>query len=143
MTLYLDSSVLVAAFSPEVFTNRALDILSSSTEVVISELTVTETRILLIRKCKRGVLTGNELAAALAGLSTAIANALLHVEPLPVAAFRRAEDIAGRVPGRVRAMDALHVGMASLLGAELATFDADQATAAKAEGIVTHTESVS
>ncbi len=143
MKLYLDSSVLVAAFSPEAFTNRALDILASSTEVVISELTVTETRISLIRKRKRGVLTGNELAAALAGLSTAIANALLRVEPLPVAAFRKAEDIAGRVPGPVRAMDALHVGMASILSAELATFDTDQATAAKAEGIATHTQSVS
>jgi len=40
-------------------------------------------------------------------------------------------------------MDALHVGMASILSAELATFDADQAIAAKAEGIATHTESVS
>jgi len=41
----LDSSVLVAAFSPETFTNRALDILGLSSEVIISELTVTETRI--------------------------------------------------------------------------------------------------
>jgi predicted nucleic acid-binding protein len=36
--------------------------------------------------------------------------------------------------------DTLHVAMARILGAELATFDGDQATAAKAEGIVTHTE---
>lgn len=45
MKLYLDSSVLVAAFSPEAFTNRALDILASSPEVVISELTVTVGRV--------------------------------------------------------------------------------------------------
>jgi len=143
MKLYLDSSVLVAAFSPEAFTNRALDILALSPEVIISELTVTETRISLIRKRKRGAMTAGEVAAALAELSAAIADALLLVEPLPVAAFRAAEDVADRVPGPVRAMDALHVGMASHLGAELATFDSDQAIAAKAEGIATHTESVS
>ena len=36
MRLYLDSSVLVAAFSPEAFTNRALDILTPAPEVIIS-----------------------------------------------------------------------------------------------------------
>ena len=143
MKLYLDSSVLVAAFSPEAFTNRALDILALSPEVIISELTVTETRISLIRKRKRGAMTAGEVGAALTELTAAIADALLFVEPLPAAAFRAAEDIADRVPGPVRAMDALHVGMASILRAELATFDADQAIAAKAEGIATHTESVS
>jgi len=143
MKLYLDSSVLVAALSPEAFTNRALDILALSPEAIISELTVTETRISLIRKRKRGAMTASEVAVALAELSAAIADALLLVEPLPVAAFRTAEDVADRVPSTVRAMDALHVGMASILCAELATFDTDQAIAAKAEGIVTHTEFVS
>ena len=42
MRLYLDSSVLVAVFAPEAFTNRALDILNGSSELVISELTLTE-----------------------------------------------------------------------------------------------------
>ncbi len=37
-------------------------------------------------------------------------------------------------------MDAWHVAMAGILSAELATFDGDQAIAAKAEGIHTHTE---
>ena len=143
MKLYLDSSVLVAAFSPEALTNRALDILALSPEVIISELTATETRISLIRKRKRGAMTAEEVVAALAELSAAITDALLLVEPLPVAAFRAAEGIADRVPGPVRAMDALHLGMASILSAELATFDLDQAAAARAEGIATHTESVS
>ena len=141
MNLYLDSSVLVAAFSPETFTKRALDILGFSSEVSISELTVTETRISLIRKRKRGAMTAGEVAAALAELAAAIGDGVLEVEPLPVEAFRAAEDIADRVPGPMRAMDALHVGMARILSAELATFDADQAIAAKAEGIPTHTQS--
>ena len=141
MKLYLDSSVLVAAFSPEAFTNRALAILNLSSEVVISELTLTETRISLIRKRKRGAMTAGEVVSALTELSSAIADGLLLVEPLPAAAFRAAEGIADRVPGPVRAMDALHLGMASILSAELATFDTDQAAAAKAEGIFTHTES--
>jgi hypothetical protein len=50
MKLHLDPSLLVAAFSPEAFTNRAL--------------TVTETRISLIRKRKRGAMAAGEVAAA-------------------------------------------------------------------------------
>jgi len=130
----------VAAFSPETFTSRALDILGLSSEVIISELTVTETRISLIRKRKRGVMTANEVATALAELAATIRDGVLVVEPLPVEAFRAAEDIADRVSGPVRAMDALHVAMAGILSAELATFDGDQAIAAKAEGITTHTD---
>ena len=141
MNLYLDSSVLVAAFSPEAFTNRALDILALSSEIIISELTVTETRISLIRKGKRALMTPTEVTQALAELSACIRDGVLTVEPLPVQAFRDAEDIAHRVPGPVRAMDALHVAMAGILAAELATFDHDQAIAAKAEGIATHPES--
>ncbi len=141
MKVYLDSSVLVAALSPEACTPRALDILALSPEVVISELTVTETRVSLIRKRKRGAMTAEEVVSALTALSAAIADALLIVEPLPLAAFRAAEGIADRVPCPVRTMDALHVGMASILSAELATFDTDQAVAARAEGIITHTES--
>jgi predicted nucleic acid-binding protein len=59
---------------------------------------------------------------------------------LPVDAFRAAEDIASNVHDPVRAMDALHVAMASILHAELATFDGAQATAARAVAITTHTE---
>ena len=70
MKLYLDSSVLVAAFSPEAFTNRALNILALSPEVIISELTVTETRISLIRKRKRGAMTAGEVAASVGGERT-------------------------------------------------------------------------
>lgn len=139
MNLYLDSSVLVAAFSPEAFTNRALDILALSPQVTVSELTVTETRISLIRKRKRGAMTSDEVATALAELSAAIGDGVLAVAPLPVEAFRAAEDIAGKVPDPVRAMDALHVAMASILRAELATFDDVQATAATFLGITTHT----
>ena len=42
MKLYLDSSVLVAAFAPEKFSQRAMDLLGNAFEVVVSELTVTE-----------------------------------------------------------------------------------------------------
>lgn len=140
MKLYLDSSVLVAAFAPEKFTGRALDLLGGATEVVISELTVTEARVSLIRKRKRQAMTASEVAEALAEIDGAIRDGTLGVEPLPVTIFRAAEALADRVVVPVRAMDALHVAMASRLGAELATFDADQASAAKAEGLTVYSE---
>ena len=139
MRLYLDSSVLVAAFAPEKFTSRALDILGKASEVLISELTVTETRVSLIRKRKRKAMTATEVDEALAEIEDAIRDGTLGVEPLPVA-YRAAEEMANRVTIPVRAMDALHVAMAARLGADLATFDADQAAAARAEGMTVHSE---
>jgi uncharacterized protein len=138
--LYLDSSVLVAAFAPEKFSQRAMDLLGNASEVVVSELTVTEARVSLVRKRKRKAMTAEEVAEALAEIAEAIQDGTLGVEPLPVEIFRAAEALADRVAVPVRAMDALHVAMAAQLGAEMATFDADQATAAKAEGITVHTD---
>ena len=140
MKLYLDSSVLVAAFAPEKFSQRAMDLLGNASEVVVSELTVTEARVSLVRKRKRKAMTAEEVAEALAEIAEAIQDGTLGVEPLPVEIFRAAEALADRVAVPVRAMDALHVAMAVQLGAEMATFDADQATAAKAEGITVHTD---
>lgn len=140
MKLYLDSSVLVAAFAPEKFSQRAMDLLGNASEVVVSELTITEARVSLVRKRKRRAMTAEEVAEALAEIAEAIQDGTLGVEPLPVEIFRAAEALADRVAVPVRAMDALHVAMATQLGAEMATFDADQATAAKAEGITVHTD---
>lgn len=140
MKLYLDSSVLVAAFAPEKFSQRAMDLLGNASEVVVSELTVTEARVSLVRKRKRKAMTAEEVAEALAEIAEAIQDGTLGVNPLPVEIFRAAEALADRVAVPVRAMDALHVAMAAQLGAEMATFDADQATTAKAEGITVHTE---
>ncbi len=140
MKLYLDSSVLVAAFAPEKFSQRAMDLLGNASEVVVSELTVTEARVSLARKRKRKAMTAEEVAEALAEIAEAIQDGTLGVEPLPVEIFRAAEALADRVAVPVRAMDALHVAMAAQLGAEMATFYADQATAAKAEGITVHTD---
>ena len=83
MNLYLDSSVLVAAFAPEAYTSRALEILGLSSRVMVSELTITETRISLIRKRKRGALTNDEVTAALAELAVAIGDGVLAVAPVP------------------------------------------------------------
>jgi uncharacterized protein len=138
--LYLDSSVLVAAFAPEKFSQRAMDLLGNASEIVVSELTITEARVSLARKRKRKAMTAEEVTEALAEIAEAIQDGTLGVEPLPVEIFRAAEALADRVVTPVRAMDALHVAMAARLGAEIATFDADQAAAAKAEGIGVHSD---
>ena len=142
MRLYLDSSVLVAAYAPEQFSLRAVELLGTASELVVSELTVTEARVSLIRKRKRQAMTAAEVADAFSEIAEAIQDGTISVKPVPVNAHRLAEALADRVMVPVRAMDALHVAMAALLGAELATFDADQATAARAEGITVHTEKI-
>jgi uncharacterized protein len=138
--LYLDSSVLVAALTPELLNPRALAVLGSASSVVVSELTITETRISLIRKRKRGAMTAIEVAESMQELSTALQDGTFSVEALTVSAHRAAESLADRVPVAVRAMDALHIAMVAQIGAELATFDKDQALAARADGLTVHDE---
>lgn len=138
MRLYLDSSVVVAAFAPEINSTRAWDLLDAAHDVVVSELTVTETRVSLIRKRKRGALTSDEVRQAMDELALAIQDGLFRVEPVPVMAFRAAEALADQVSVQVRAMDAVHVALAIRLEAELATFDDDQAIAARQKGVSVH-----
>lgn len=140
MKLYFDSSALVPAFVREDTSKRAMQLLLTATTVHASELTITETRIAFQRKRKRGAISHAEYGKAINSLDKAIEEETLLVTPLPVAAFRSAETIGERTIVPIRAMDALHIAMAARLGAELATFDDDQATVACSEGITVHTE---
>ncbi len=130
-----DASVLVAAYSRERDTQRALALLASEPLPLVNALGLAETRISLIRKRKRGEMTTDEVQRALVALQLSLEEGLLTVTPQPEAIWHEAVEIAQRVTVHLRTQDALHAASAKLAGAGLATFDGDLAEAARAEAI--------
>lgn len=131
----LDASVLVAAFSRESASEHALALLTGESQPVVHAFGLTETRISLIRKRKRGEMTADEVQRALAELARSIADGLVVVIPEPAGLWDEAVRIADRVSVHLRTADALHAAWARLSGHDLATFDGDLAAAARAEGV--------
>ena len=131
----LDASVLVAAFSRESSSEHAVSLLTSELQPVVHALGLTETRISLIRKRKRGEMTAEEVQRALAELASSIAEGLVVVIPEPTGLYDEAVRIAERVSVHLRTADALHAAWARLTGHSLATFDGDLAAAARSEGV--------
>jgi predicted nucleic acid-binding protein len=134
MRLY-DASILVAAFSREHSSEQALALLVAESASVVTALALTETRVSLIRKRKRGEMTAQEVENALAALQQSLQDGLLTIMPQPDAMWQEAVAIADRVSVHVRTQDALHAACAKLAGIGLATFDNDLAATAKSEGI--------
>ncbi len=140
MRLYLDSSVFVAAYSEEKGTDRALELMENASQIFISELTRTETKIVLQRKRKQKLISQDEYLTTIRTIETTIQSNAIILEPLPRESFWEAVEIGDRAPLLLRTMDALHIAMATRLGTELATFDKDQADVARANKIKVHTE---
>jgi len=135
MRRLLDASVLVAAFSREAGSPRALELMTGEPFPAVHDLGLAETRISLIRKRKRGEMTADDVGRALAELARAVDMGLLSVVPEPVGVWDEAVRIADRVAVHLRTADALHAAWAKLSHCGLATFDSDLAAAATAEGI--------
>jgi predicted nucleic acid-binding protein len=135
MTRLFDASVLVAAYSREGASAQALALLTGEPVPAVNALALAETRVSLIRKRKRGEMTGDEVRRALAELQQAIDEGMLSIVPQPDTMWNEAVAVADRVAVHLRTQDALHAACAKLNGISLATFDGDLAAAARAEGV--------
>ena len=122
MTYYLDTSLMVAALTPESHTDRAQHWLETniSETLTISEWVVTEFSSALAMKVRMHVLTLDERAQALSLFAQMVAG-LFHVEEVKSTDFRIAAAFANDYESGLRASDALHLAIASERGATLVT----------------------
>lgn len=131
----IDASVLVAATTRESRTQEALALLDGP-PLVLNGLAWAETRVAVVRKCKLGFLTASERDRALDVLEHILADGqvqmVAHVENW----WDAAVSVARRVRVALRTQDAYHAACALALGAELITFDADLADAARELGVI-------
>lgn len=136
MRLYLDTSLLVAALTNEVATERVQKWLSEQNpeDLTISDWVMTEFSSALAIKLRTGQLNADHRAQALASF-THLAVASFTVVPVSRGDFRTAARFADLHSLGMRVGDALHLAIAGSLGAVLCTLDRRLAEASSAMGV--------
>lgn len=135
--VYLDTSALVKLYVPEPGSDEMEDALLGRRDVIVSDLAITELTSAVARRVRDADLTAADARRIYRRvLNDADAGEFRRAE-ITANAHREAErllmGIGRRVP--LRAADALHLGMAGLLGARvLVTFDERMRSAAEALG---------
>ena len=133
MIVCLDTSVLIAAFTREAGSQRALALLAESSAWRVSDWATAEFAGAIRVKARRSELDANQIEPVEAALEEMIAAAgasvAVHTDDHSEARRLIIED------GLLRAPDALHLAIAQRIGAQLATFDANLARAAEAVGV--------
>ncbi|MBU1345497.1 MAG: type II toxin-antitoxin system VapC family toxin [Alphaproteobacteria bacterium] len=134
MIVSLDTSVLVAALTEEeARSDDAARMLRNPETWLISDWAAAEFSAAIRAKARRGELQDSKVALVEASLDALIAR-LGGAFPIEAGDHRGSRALI-IIDGGVRAPDALHIVAAQRVGASLATFDVDQARAARAVGV--------
>lgn len=133
--LYIDTSVLVAAFTVEEVSLRMREWLIGQRpgELVISDWTITEFSSALSLKLRTKQIGALERNNALAGFNLLVAESF-NILAITSALFRSAAQIANQYPLGIRGGDALHLAVALEHNATLCTLDKKLAEGGKAMG---------
>lgn len=115
--VYLDASALVKLFVPEAESDELNQALAGMTEVIVSDLSLTEMASALGRRARQQLLTRDE-AQRLYREASKLLTSARHAELTPPI-HRRAERLMLSLSIPLRALDALH--LATALDAEAAT----------------------
>ena len=136
MSIYCDTSLLVAALVGEDASDRVLEWLAEKAgeKLVISDWCVTEFSSAVSLKLRSGAVDTEQWAETLAALAT-LREASLETVSVGASNFLIAADFCGRAELGLRAGDALHLAIAAAHGHSIATLDAAQANAALGLGI--------
>jgi uncharacterized protein len=132
--IYLDTSVVVSIFLPDVHSSRVLAWLGQlSQRPTVSYWTVAEFSSAAAGQERVGQIDANRRQLAEQNFDAW----LLALEQSPVlrADFELARDLIRRGQSRLRTPDALHLAVAGRLGARLATLDTAMAGAASLAGL--------
>jgi len=136
LTVYFDTSVLVALLTDDPFSDQAdRAFRGRMTGLATSDFAAAEFASALSRRVRMKALSVRDARDALADLDTWLSTMALRVESTP-ADIRAADMMLRRLNMTLRTPDALHIAIAQRLGAELATFDKHMAENARALGVV-------
>ncbi len=138
MTLYLDTSALVSAFTNEAATERVQDWLAEQDieDCSISSLVITEFSSALSIKLRTRHITLAERVDILAAFAR-FATPNFHVLDVEPRQFRTAAVFADHYELGLRAADALHLAICADHGVRLCTLDRRLADAGPALGVAT------
>src|SRR5258708_5672299 len=137
MLVYADTSFLLAVYSPEIASEKAIRWLQSARDPLpFTPLHRHELHTAIRLRVFRGEVTAEERKQAFQEIESDLSETILAHTPIPwTDAFREAENHAASHVEKlgVRSLDLLHVGIAtSLQATEFLTFDVRQASLSKA-----------
>lgn len=136
--LYCDTSVLVAYYVPEVFSDQAERLLAGQDSLLISSLVMTETASALRRKVLNRILSQDDAQAAWKDFRQDVAAGSFRVLEPEHRHFAHAETMIWRAKAPLRTLDALHLALADLEGAAIVTADLVMAEVARSHRISLH-----
>lgn len=132
--VYLDASALVKLFVPESESDELNQALAGLTEVIVSDLALTEMASALGRRTREQLLTRKE-AQRMYREASKLRMSSLGAELTPPV-HRRAESLLLSLPIPLRALDALHLATAlDAAAATVVTFDPRLRDAALSQGL--------
>ena len=136
MTIYCDTSLIVAALTPEVATSRVRGWLNDqkADTLCLSGWVLTEVFSAVSLKVRSGALSIEDRASV---LTDWVDMHRLHFREvaIPATAFERAGQFAGQPELALRSGDALHIAIAALNGLRMASLDPAMVSAAVRLGI--------
>jgi uncharacterized protein len=135
LSIYFDTSVLVALFTDDPFSNQAQKAFRGrAVTFITSDFAAAEFSSALSRRVRMGELSILEARDAVTDFDAWLMDMALRVESTP-ADVSAADLMLRRLNLNLRTPDALNIAIAQRIGAELATFDARMAENAKSLGV--------
>lgn len=133
MSLYLDTSVLVALFTEDHFTGRAEALFETRDVLNVSDYASAKFASVIARHARMHELTARQARTVFRTFDAWVAQTGQVVDTTP-ADVRAAERSLRRLDLPLRAPDAIHIAIARRLGAALATFDEKMVLSARKLG---------
>ena len=135
MTVYLDTSVLVAYYCPEPLNEKVEAFITAQMGPKISALTEVEMYSALSKKVREKLMDRKDASRVIAQLISHVDNQYFTYLPVEALHFRLARDWIGVFKFSLRTLDALHLAIASSEGLSIATTDESLVKSAKGLGL--------
>lgn len=131
MNIYLDTSLLVPIYVPEIYSEKILKVITEAThKIYISQLAETEFYSALAINMRTNKLTKKQVKQITEVFKEDMASSIFEKIKITDAVFKKAIDFITTYQTNLRTLDALHLASAAVLNANLLTADNDLADAA-------------
>ena len=135
MTVYIDTSVLVAYYCPEPSSEKIEAFITAQRQVAISALTEIEMFSALSRKVREKAMDRHDGGRIMAKFISHVDGHYFTYIPVEAHHFRLARDWIGMFKLSLRTLDALHLAIASSEGFSIVTTDKGLSKSAKGLGL--------